>query len=220
MEVINATDPAPDVVIHTGDITHDALPEEYSTARRLLDKLEFPYFVMAGNRDNRARLIDVFADGKYICEHDEFIQYPVEDFAVRLLLLDTVSADGNSAEQTASNKGELCEQRLALLDSMLAADTGRPVAIFMHHSPFEATAIPDPFQFDDWNEVDRFHALLAGYPQVRGIYCGHIHRNAEAVVGGINIQAITCMACDLRKGQLTDTERSVPAIRVLDYPDT
>lgn len=218
VQLINATEADADAVIHTGDIAHDAHTEEYATAHRLLSALEPPCFVLAGNRDNRARLINQFADDQNIRHDDEFIQYSIEHFPVRLIVLDTVSADGNTGgmSESGSNKGRLCDKRLAHLENMLAADSSRPVAIFMHHSPFEATAIPDPFQFENWQEVERFHALLAGYDQIRGIYCGHIHRNAGAIVGGIPITAITCMACDLRKGDMSDAERSKPAFNVLN----
>ncbi len=216
VQCINATEPAVDVVIHTGDIAHDALAEEYATAHRLLGQLEPPCYVLAGNRDNRAALISAFADDQTIHRGDEFIQYSLEQFPVRLIILDTVSTQGNTGSLSGSNKGRLCDKRLAHLETMLNADRSRPVAIFMHHSPFEASAIPDPFQFQHWQEVEQFHALLARYDRILGIYCGHIHRNAEATVGGIPIQAITCMACDLRKGEITEQERAAPAFNILD----
>lgn len=218
MHRANSISPPADVVIHTGDISHDGHRQEYATAQKILEKLNIPSFVIAGNRDNRTELINTFADGQYIRRGDKFIQYCVNEFPVRLILLDTVNASGNTGSASGSNKGRFCSERLAHLESMLAADSSRPVAIFMHHSPFEATAIPDPFQFERWQEVERFHELLAAYKQVAGIYCGHIHRNAGVAIGGIRIQAITCMACDLRKGELTDKERSEPVINVIDLP--
>ncbi len=214
---INETTPKADAVIHTGDISHDGLTVEYVTAKRHLTDLEAPLFVLAGNRDNREELIDEFADNQTISKGDRYIQYSVETFPVRLIILDTVSVTGNTRHSSGSNKGRLCKERLSHLKTMLGADTTRPVAIFMHHSPFEATSIPDPFQFEHWHEVERFHELLAGHPDIRGIFCGHIHRNAKAEAGGIPIRAITCMACDLRKGEITPEERSEPAIRVLDF---
>ncbi|MGI9502218.1 MAG: metallophosphoesterase family protein, partial [Geminicoccaceae bacterium] len=48
---INAMPQQPDVVVHTGDVAHDGLVEEYQIAKRLLDELSAPFFVMAGNRD-------------------------------------------------------------------------------------------------------------------------------------------------------------------------
>ncbi|MGI9388174.1 MAG: metallophosphoesterase, partial [Methyloligellaceae bacterium] len=63
---IKSLQPQPDAIVHTGDIAHDGDVEEYETARRLLDRLTVPYFVLAGNRDNRSNLIKVFADGTHI----------------------------------------------------------------------------------------------------------------------------------------------------------
>ena len=43
----------PDIVIHTGDVSHNSLAEEYSAARDILDTLTAPYHVLAGNKDTR-----------------------------------------------------------------------------------------------------------------------------------------------------------------------
>ena len=192
IKFINRLDPAPDVVVHTGDVAHDGLPEEYAIARRLLSELAAPYFVIPGNRDNRLELIKAFADGRHIRSGMEFIQYPVEHQDARLIFVDTVSNDGN--------KGHLCEARLAHVETMLSADASRPSLLFLHHPPFEVGIIPDPFQYTDWAAVDAFGALLARHRHVRGVYCGHVHRNVHASVGSIRARTVSCVAPDLRKG--------------------
>ena len=45
VNVINNLPTQPDIVVHTGDISHDALAQEYHNARQQLDKLKAPYFV-------------------------------------------------------------------------------------------------------------------------------------------------------------------------------
>ena len=201
---INAADTQPDAVVHTGDVAHDGLIEEYQVARDLLDTLAVPYYVLAGNRDNRQVLSEVFADGHCIKPGMEFIQYPVEQFETRLICIDTVSG--------ASNKGRLCTARLAHLESMLAADQSRPTALFLHHPPFEVNVAPDPFQFEEWAEVDALQTLIRQHGQVCGIYCGHVHRQFESKIGSVEASVATCIASDLRWDQVSSCvyTRSLP----------
>ena len=207
IDVINSAPEAPDAVVHTGDITHTGVAEEYTIAKQVLDKLKAPYFVIPGNKDKRPALIEAFVDEKTICKDDEFIQYSVDHFPVRLIMLDTLSDN--------SNKGRLGEARLQHIKTMLEAEPVKSTAVFMHHTPFEVGAIPDPFQFEDWEEVTKLSTLFSLHRQISGIYCGHIHRSVDGRLGDISASAISCMATDLRKGELTPEERQMPILRSL-----
>jgi len=205
IDAINTDANTPDAVIHTGDITHNASAEEYNTAKEQLDKLKAPYFVIPGNKDKRPELIDAFVDGKTINRGDEYIQYAVDNFDVRMVMLDTLSDN--------SNKGRLGDARFEHLQAMLEAEPNKRTAVFMHHTPFEVGAIPDPFQFEDWDEVHRLRKLLATHSQIIGVFCGHIHRSIDGRLGDLSVSAISCMATDLRKGELTDEQRTMPILR-------
>lgn len=205
IDVINSASEAPDAVIHTGDITHNGAAEEYNIAKQQLDELKVPYFVIPGNKDKRPALIDAFADERSIHKGDEYIQYAVDRFPVRLVMLDTLS--------DSSNKGKLGDARLQHIKTLLEAEPLKSTAVFMHHTPFEVGAIPDPFQFEDWEEVVKLRALFSLHRQISGIYCGHIHRNVDGRLGDISVSAISCMATDLRKGELTKEERQAPILR-------
>jgi len=209
---INSSQPAADVVIHTGDIVHDGRPDEYITAHRLLNKLNAPYFVMGGNRDRRETLINEFADGQYIKSNNTYIQYAVEQFDVRLIVIDTMSDH--------SNKGRICHARMAHLASMLNENPTKPTAVFMHHTPFRVGAIPDPEQFEDWDDVHKLRDLLDQHQQITGIYCGHIHRSIEGMLGRHPVHAISCMASDLRKGEMSPEERAAPMLKFHEFNTT
>lgn len=222
IQAVNAVHPAPDLVIHTGDITHEGSAEEYQIARSLLDELKSPYAVLAGNKDKRPELKAAFDDNRYLkpaCDDpavgvstdDGFIQFSIEQFSVRIIVLDTLGV---------ASKGELCESRLQHLDTMLRADVTRPAVIFMHHSPFEVTEIPDPFQFANWADVEQLLHIIDRYKQVQSIYCGHVHRNINAWAGTVPVSALTCTACDLRKGQLSPEDRQRPMINLIDFTDS
>jgi 3',5'-cyclic AMP phosphodiesterase CpdA len=110
---INALDPLPDAIVHTGDIAHNGLPEEYAEAAAVLAKAKAPVYVLAGNKDDRANLREAFAAGGYI-PGSGFIQYAIDGFPVRLIALDT---------QSSSNKGDFCPERLRHLNELIKAET-------------------------------------------------------------------------------------------------
>ncbi len=210
VRVINDLDTLPELVVHTGDISHNGASEEYHSAKDVLNQLNAPYFVMAGNRDNRTELLAAFADAKYQLPTDGWVQYSIEKYPVRLLMVDTVSEG--------SNKGQLCEARLRHLEKMLMADTSKPVCLFLHHTPFAAVGIPDPLQFEDWGDVDKLAAILSRFGNIRGIYCGHVHRFMEGEIAGLTASAISCLAGDLRKGDVSEAQRKLPVFKELTLP--
>jgi len=208
INAINELQAQPDLVIHTGDIANRGSSEEYQIARQALSKLDAPYCVIPGNRDRRVELASELASEHYELSEQGWIQYSIERYPVRLIMVDTLN------EQ--SNKGQLCSERLGHLKTMLSADTSKPVAIFLHHAPFEAVGIPDPFQYDDWDDVEQLSSLLSQFTNIQGMYCGHVHRFMDGTVGGVKASAISCMASDLRRGKVTDEERKLPVFKTIN----
>jgi len=212
---------APELVIHTGDITHNGLASEYTAARQSLDKLNTPYCVLPGNKDIRSVLADTFHDHTFVLQTGlnhlgtgksettaSFIQYSLEQYPVRLIVIDTV--------RESTSKGELCEQRLAHLEDMLEHDTSRPAMVFMHHSPFMVEEIPDPHQFHNWQDVEAFEKVLSRYGNIESVYCGHVHRNVEGTIGRLPVHVLSCIATDLRKGELSSEDKTRPFYRIID----
>ena len=68
---INALNPLPNVVIHTGDVAHNGTPDKYAVSLGILKELRMPLLVAAGNRDDRALIRANFLCGNNICS----IQY-------------------------------------------------------------------------------------------------------------------------------------------------
>lgn len=202
---IKAESRTPDFLLHTGDITHNGLESEYQTAMQAIDDSGIPCYVLPGNRDNRRMMLEFFADRPYLSTGSQFFQYTIEDYATRFIVLDTHSEN--------SNKGELCDRRFEFLESMLALDTAKPSVVVMHHSAFEVSEIPDPFQFSDWTQVEKFEKVIAQHPAVQQIICGHVHRNIEAQISKVPVSVLTCLAGDLRKGKVEDSERALPVFR-------
>src|SRR5579864_5239345 len=57
---INALDPAPDLIVHSGDIVHNGRMEEYAQAAAVLAQARAPVYVLPGNKDDRTNLRATF----------------------------------------------------------------------------------------------------------------------------------------------------------------
>jgi 3',5'-cyclic-AMP phosphodiesterase len=189
---INALNPAPDVIVHTGDLVHNGRQDEYAQAVATLAKARAPVYVLVGNKDNRANLRATFSACGYLAPDSEFIDYAVEDFPVRLIAVDTLS--------TGSNKGDFCPARARRLIDLIDAETTKPIAIFAHHPPFEVTVGPDPLHFETPEIMARLRRALQHSGRVVAVFSGHVHRAAMGHVASIPATVTPCIATTLRKG--------------------
>ncbi len=108
----------PDAVVATGDLTDDGTVEEYERLAELLAPLPMPIYLVAGNHDDRGALRRVFPKHADPIGVNGFLQYAVEDFDVRLVVLDT-TVPGQPG-------GQLCAQRLAGSTVRCGNRTARP----------------------------------------------------------------------------------------------
>jgi 3',5'-cyclic-AMP phosphodiesterase len=198
---INALDPQPDVIVHTGDVVHNGRSDEYAAAVALLADARAPVYVLAGNKDDRANLRAAFSAAGYLARGSDFIQYAIEDFPVRLLVLDTLSA---------TSKGDFCAERARHLIEMIDADTTRPIAVFVHHPPFEVLVGPDRIHFQDAAAFERLREALQHSGRVVGVFCGHVHRPTTGFVAHIPATVATSLATTLRKGEYPVETRDRP----------
>ncbi|GBE44381.1 3',5'-cyclic adenosine monophosphate phosphodiesterase CpdA [bacterium BMS3Bbin10] len=203
---INALEPQPDVIVHTGDIVHNGRREEYMRAREILGKARAPVFVLAGNKDDRENLHEAFAERGYLAPNPEFIDYAVEDFPVRLIALDTLSARGN--------KGDFCEARAQRLIGLIEAEPARPIAVFTHHPPFEVTQSREPHQFETRDMAVRLRRALQHSDRVRAVFSGHVHRAALGNVKAIRAATMPSTATSLRKGDYPADMKTAPVYQL------
>jgi len=59
---------------------------------------------------------------------------------------------------------------------------------------------------------------LSRFSNIHGIYCGHVHRFMKGEIAGLNASAISCLAGDLRKGEVSDAQRKLPVFKELALP--
>jgi Icc protein len=189
---INALDPAPDVIVHTGDIVHNGRQDEYAVTQAILAKAHAPVFVLAGNKDDRTNLRATFSASGYLSRDSSFIDYAIEDHPVRLIALDTLSLS--------SNKGDFCRERVERLIDMIDAETTKPIAVFAHHPPFEVMVGPDRIHFETTQAMAELRRALQHSGRVVAIFSGHVHRAAAGDVAGIPATVVQCIATTLRRG--------------------
>ena len=165
---VDGMDEKPDLILHTGDVTHDGTPEEYEAVKAVMNALDIPVYFSLGNRDLGANLVEGLKDLGGAELEGGFLIYSVDGFPVRLIAMDT--------QNRKSRIGTTCSVRLCILDELLAEQPDTPTALFMHHPPFEVTTSKYPFQFDDPVLADAFMRLVMQNKQVVHLFCGHMHR--------------------------------------------
>lgn len=178
IDAIVALPVLPDMVLATGDLVQAGGREQYGCLREILAPLPMPCYVVAGNHDDRAELKRAFADHATMAPHlpagDGFLQYVVEDWPLRIVVLDTLLPGHDG--------GTLCTQRLAWLAATLAAAPDRPTIIAMHHPPFRCgIGFMDELNLDT---AAPLAAIIAHYPKVERVLCGHVHRAIQTRFAG------------------------------------
>jgi 3',5'-cyclic AMP phosphodiesterase CpdA len=206
---INALDPAPDVIVHTGDIVHNGRAEEYAEAVAILAKARAPVYVIPGNKDDRTRLRAAFAPQGFLTQESEFIDYAVEDFAVRLIAVDTLCAG--------ANKGDFCAERARRLAAMIDAESTKPIAVFAHHPPFEVAVGPDRINFETQEAMFRLATVVQHSGRVIAVISGHVHRGTAGHVGNIPATVMPSVATTLRKGEYPEPMKTRPVYHIHRY---
>ena len=170
---LNGFDPAPDFVVISGDLADTPSEEEYQHLKRLLEPLTLPFAGVPGNHDARDMMRVAFPDQRYAMPSDALNQ-KVEVGNLDLLLLDS-SVPGKP-------HGELDQQTLQWLDSVLVGSDSRPALVFMHHPPFE-TGI---WHMDRQNlrNAEDLATIVRRHPRIRLIATGHVHRATLTILEG------------------------------------
>ena len=166
IEVLNALEPRPDLVVITGDLADTAAADEYEHLKRLLGPLQLPFVSVPGNHDSRELMREAFPDQGYALPSGALNQKR-ELAALDLILLDS--------SVPRHPHGELDDATLSWLDATLAASERRPALLFLHHPPF-VTGIAH-MDRQNLRNADDLAAIVRRHRRVRLIACGHVHRS-------------------------------------------
>jgi 3',5'-cyclic AMP phosphodiesterase CpdA len=176
LRMISGMKPQPDLLLITGDLADtgdDGI--SYRRLRAAVGGCSFPVHFCVGNHDTRASFRSFFPN---VPVADGFVQYAIEHFPVRILVLDTL--------EEGRHGGGFCEVRAAWLAAQLAEAPQRPTIIALHHPPIETglswmTERPDA----DW--VERLRAVVEGRPNIVAMLAGHLHRAVSTRWAGTNL---------------------------------
>jgi 3',5'-cyclic AMP phosphodiesterase CpdA len=180
VEVVNGLTPAPDLVLFTGDLTHDTeAPGEHAARmrrfREIAGRLNVPkvYHVPGehdAGLDGGELFRDAFGPTSYSFDHK----------GVHFVALDNVSR----AKPEVGG-----EQRAWLARDLARFPASAPIVVFTHRPLFDLR--PDWEWFT--SDGDQVMALLAPYENVTVLY-GHIHREDEHAIGRAKLHAARSLA--------------------------
>ncbi len=160
-----------DAMLLTGDVADHGLATEYEEARALLDR-DYPVLTCPGNHDVRASFRQSLLGQP---PSDDPVN-EVHDLGGLLVAMCDSSIPGRP-------DGFLSDETLSWLGEVLsgAADDNQVLVAFHHppvvlHSPF-IDAIRQ-------HGEQRLAELLANYPQVAAVLCGHAHTPAASTFAG------------------------------------
>lgn len=204
VESINALTMPADLVLLSGDVTNDFAKSEARRAASILKGLNCPYYLVPGNHDDRDVLWDVFGGGACPTRADGFLNYVIEGGAVRIIALDSLCV-GQSG-------GEICDRRAAWLRETLAGGGDQPTVIFMHHPPMKC-GVPES-DLDGFIGDAALGDIIAAYPNIKRILCGHIHLLTHAIWCGTVVTTAPSMGMQLD----LDLTQSKPSRFLLSDP--
>lgn len=208
---INSLEPAPDLIVHTGDLVQNGLVEEYDLALNILAETEIPVFAIAGNKDDRTEMRNAFSNHGFLNQDTEFIQYLVDQFSINLVMVDT--------KHLTSNRGDFCEIRERSISSMLERSKSKPTIIFAHHPPCEILVGPDRFQFKEDAAKQRLINAVVGYDNVIAMICGHVHRCTNGAVENLPVSVMSSVATSLRWDSYPEHLDSTPTYQIHRYSE-
>ncbi|EFL88484.1 phosphodiesterase [Ahrensia sp. R2A130] len=182
-----------DMAIVTGDLTDFGTEEEYQRFRELMSPLAIPYRAVPGNHDDVSLMRACFSDEDWM-PADGPINW-ISDFE-NLTLIGLDSSVPDMAH------GHLVDDTLAFLKSALAARTGNPVIVALHHPPI-MTGI-EKMDIQNLRESRKLQSILSDHEHELRLICGHVHRNIVAHFGGAICQVAPgishAVTMDLREG--------------------
>jgi 3',5'-cyclic AMP phosphodiesterase CpdA len=204
IEALCSLHPAPDVVVITGDISHEGTADDYSFCRSLLEELPCPYLLIPGNHDDRVLMREVFPVDRAGSDPN-FYHFVHDSLPVRIIGIDTL--------KPGMVTGEICVARREWIGKALR-QSEKPVAILMHHPPYPFGLIDNP-EMQCSIGTSEFDEMIRKSGNVEAILCGHLHVMTSATWAGVTALSAPSVApaflLDIEKGQVSGWCNSSPA---------
>lgn len=197
-------EPAPDLVIASGDIAQDGSQAAYTAFRSALDAFSCSSVWFAGNHDN-VQAMQQAIDGT--------------DASRRRVLAGGWQLIFLNSAVPGEVHGELAEAELVFLREALAEFPEMPALVSFHHHPVDINC--------EWMESiglinsEELMATLAPWPQVKGLLWGHVHQEWDSEQHGLRLLATPSTCVQFEPGSSGfSLDVSGPGYRWLDlYAD-
>ena len=89
VQEINAMQPHPDLIMVTGDLVEHPSEASYGNFAELIKPLQAPVYLLPGNHDDPQLMLEMFGDTPNFPAVHATLQYAIEDFPVRVLVLNS-----------------------------------------------------------------------------------------------------------------------------------
>jgi Icc protein len=194
-----------DLILATGDLTHDGTPAAYQRIFSHLESFELPVFCLPGNHDEALTLQQSLNDG--LIQYVEHAHHGNWHF----IFLDSTIPD--------SEKAHLTQESLQTLEKHLQSAPDTNTLICLHHQP-----VPTGSEWLDTMAVDNaseFLALLEKHSQVRGVLWGHVHQQFDGRYKNIKLMSSPSTCIQFLPGSKDfAVDAATPGYRWLElYPD-
>lgn len=156
-------------------VTDGDYESAYTVFREVLERLTVPVYMLMGNHDRRGPFRRVVLREQP--PKDEPHRYVVDVDGYRLCALDSLDPG--------KNPGLLGDAQLAWLRDRLREAADRHAVIAVHH---HAVPVGVPWLDDQMlTDADALWAVIRAAGNVRGVLCGHVHLQHEAVREGVPV---------------------------------
>ncbi len=174
-----------DVILATGDLTHDASVAAYQRLGRHLQTLGAPVYYLPGNHDDSRVMAEYLANDNIsmpaAARHGDWL----------LIMLDSSLPD--------SARGHLASAELEKLETGLRNHPECHALVCLHHHPLPSgSSWLDKMSLDN---ADEFFEIVDRHRNVRGIVWGHIHQPSDSERNGVRMLSIPSTCIQFAPGQ-------------------
>lgn len=179
----------PEAMVFTGDLADTGRPDAYVRLRNIVEPVaeEFGAKIIwvMGNHDERAAFRAGLLDSDAGQESVDMVH---DVNGLRIIALDSTVPG--------LHHGEISDEQLEWLSSVLATPAPHGTLIALHHPP-----VPSPLEIMsmvELREQSRLEKVIAG-TDVRGILAGHLHYSTFSTFAGVpvSVASATCYTQDL-----------------------
>jgi len=162
-----------DLILITGDLTHDETTKGYERLRAMLDPLQVPIYLLPGNHDVPALMHETLPS-KWISLQSQIL---LDHW--QIIMLDSTIENSES--------GRLNENQLRLLHTSLEQHPDLHALVCLHHQPIAmGSAWLDTMQLEN---SKGFFDILSHHPQVKAVLWGHVHQEFSRQSGQMQLLA-------------------------------